>query len=444
MKNTVAAVAALLFLYAVGVRAEMCERVVHDKPMSEGAVRETDYFQLLFPNSIRQGDRTWNEMLLECNRARDSNGNRIKSATQADVPEVAAGELQRFDLPEKRIDGRYQYQGRLLANIYDYTYVLSKSRGVWNATIPYKVVINDLVKDRIDFDMGVRVWDCRTNSLSSLAPSNRHAWQLYEPSQIVGAHPGVDKPLPTGAAGKQLVYKLKQHAQPIAVTLCSNSTFFPGEERKYDQKNDLNSYKRDPENKHISLGKIQYRYDKEGSVYEGCRVRKDQELFWKDSDGVLRRTNAADWLIDNFVRVIESYWSIPNVFQVRVLIEGRNEADFSSATRALLRNRNLTTLRFATKFSYDEAVMYKSNPLMFNNFSTMMHDRDYRHEAGHALGLDDEYALDQTPIRRTSCFHSDFHPSLDVMSYIMCSLNAPELRSIYAYIPISRYLVGDK
>ena len=57
-----------------------------------------------------------------------------------------------------------------------------------------------------------------------------------------------------------------------------------------------------------------------------------------------------------------------------------------------IKNSDYLTIRFGSKFLPGANQMYKANAWQPNNFSTMTDDGTYKHEVGHAFGLDDEYA----------------------------------------------------
>ena len=108
----------------------------------------------------------------------------------------------------------------------------------------------------------------------------------------------------------------------------------------------------------------------------------------------------------------------------------------------LFKKNDHLTVRFATKFlPYKFNQMYKSNPVQFNNFSTMTTDNTYWHEVGHAFGLDDEYGGGSAAkgFKRNGCEATKYraHGS---MNYQMCAHNVTDKRLIYHYLAVSRYL----
>jgi len=371
-------------------------------------------------------------MVLQCNRQRDTKGNEIAKVTASASANADQTLLKARDLDAKIVRGHYNFFGTLVTQL-KYVYVLSKKDGVWTMVIPYEPVFNELVADRVDFEVGSRDVNTKTNTVTDVT-TDGHAWSLYDASQIVTK---------SGPSGAQ-VFALKTSPQPIAKTLCSTSTYFPGDSGKYDGESDANAYRRDPENKFISLGKIQYRYNDYDSVLEGCRVAKSRDLFWVEPEhGEVLKVKPQDWILDNFVRAAESYWTIPGKFELKLLLIGRNEAQFAKSTLNALRDDDYLTVRFATKFlPYQFNQMYKSNIIQFNNFSTMTTDGSYRHEVGHAFGLDDEYGgekKDGTIEKQNSCENADY-AGFSPATYQMCKGGVDYVHSIYHYIAASRYV----
>jgi hypothetical protein len=411
----------LLLLLAVPAGANLCDGI-KDKRTTAETGRDVDFYQQLFPNAKYFGNRQWNEIIVECNRKRDTKGNEVSKATAVSGDNADKRTLKSSELRPKVIRGHYNFFGKLITQL-KYVYVLSKEKGVWTMVIPYKADINELVEDRVDFKMGSRVVE--GDSLGGLIASG-HAWELYDASQVKGG-------------------KLQTNARPIAETLCATSTFFPGKENKYDGQNELDSHKRDPENKFISLGKIQYRYKRKTEfVVEGCRVDEKRDLFWLDpADGRLVKFKPQDFVLDNFVRVAEEYWSVPGSFELKLLMKGRNEGRFSKETLDLLRDGDHLTVHFATKFlPYQGNQMYKSNIIQFNNFSTMTTDGTYWHEVGHAFGLDDEYGGEKNDGtgKKNDC-ESPLYAAFSPASYQMCDAGVEgEPKSIYHYVAVSRYI----
>jgi hypothetical protein len=422
---------AAIALLSAQAHANLCDSV-RDTTTTAETQRDVGFYQDLFPDSASQGNRRWNEIVVQCNRQRDTKGNEIAKVTASTGSSADKTLLKSANLDPKIVRGHYNFFGTLVTQL-KYVYVLSKKDGVWTMTIPYKPVFNELVEDRVDFHIGSRSVDTTKNTVSAVS-SDGHAWQLYDASQVIAK---------TDAAGRE-TFSLKSSPLPIAKTLCSSTIYFPGDAGKYDGQNDANAYKRDPENKFISLGKIQYRYKDQDWMQEGCRVAKGRDLFWQDPvTHHVVKVKPQDWILDNFVRTAESYWTIPGKFELKLLLVGRNEANFPKATLDTLRDDDYLTVRFATKFlPYHYNQMYKSNIIQFNNFSTMTTDGSYWHEVGHAFGLDDEYGgtkQDGTIDKQNSCENADY-AGFKPTTYQMCEGGAPEVRSIYHYLAASRYI----
>jgi hypothetical protein len=412
MRHLLPVFAICLALLAPQAQADLCNQV-HDKATEDTTKKDVDFYTQLFPDTTLHGNRKWNEIVLECNRKRDTKGKEIADRTATDTDNSDKQLLKSRNLAPQIIRGHYNFYGTVVSQL-KYVYVLSKKNGEWQMTIPYAPIINDLIANRIDFNMA-------------------HAQWLYDAKQVVN-------PSSTNTT-------LKSGARSIESTLCSSFTYFPGKEGKYDNASDDKAYKRDKKNEHISLGLLQYRYSKDSSLHLGCRVDRNKDLFWRadpTSDRV-EKVKPDTWILDNFVRTAESYWSIPGVFQLKILLKGHNDDQFTGDVLKLLKVDDHLTVRFATKF-LDNGMnqMYKSNVVQLNNFSTMTTDGTYWHEVGHAFGLDDEYGgnkekKDETIYKDNGC-DSAIYTGMNPNAYQMCNGGAAEKHTIYHYLAVSRYI----
>ena len=414
-------VLAYTVLFSAYAHADLCDDVTDVvRPVVPGIENDLKLYEILFPDVTYQGDRRWNEIILQCNRRRDTKGDEVLRATGTDGANAEKQVLKSRDLDPKVIHGHYNFVGLPIGGLlsFKYVYILERKDGVWTMIIPYKPLFNELVPNRVDFDFS-------------------HAAQLYEASQVV---------TPSNTA--QIV-TLKPGADSIATTLCATTTFFPGDAGKYDDKA---LHQRDPENKFISLGKIQYQYEKGGDTFSGCRVDKNRDLYWRwDSTGDRAvKVTPQGWILDNFVRTAEAYWSVPGVFKLKLLLEGHNESSFPKSTLDLLQAGDHLTAHFATKFLRAHFnQMYKSNVFQVNNFSTMTIDGSYWHEVGHAFGLDDEYGFVNAEEGKNSCRNKRMSSLYATSAYQMCEGGVSDdgniyKRTIYHYIAVSRYLTKQK
>ncbi|MBX3332051.1 MAG: hypothetical protein KF722_16720 [Nitrospira sp.] len=416
MKSTILSI---LFLGAIllgsTAHADLCKSVTElVRPVTPGIENDEKLYEELFSDATYQGDRRWNGIILQCNRQRDTKGDEVLKITGSAAGNGETEVLKAADLDPKVIRGHYDFVGLPIGSLlgFKYVYMLSKEDGVWTMIIPYKPLFNELVEGRVDFD-----------------PS--HAEQLYDASQVSDPSDNVQ------------VFALNSDAKPISSTLCSTSTYFPGDAGKYDDKQ---LHRRDPENKFISHGLIEYRYEKDGDTFTGCRVKKNIDLYWRWDGGRNQavKVTPQGWILDNFVRTSEAYWSIPGIFRLKLLLEGHNDASFPQSTRNLFQKGDHLTVRFATKFLRAHFnQMYKSNVFQPNNFSTMTIDGSYWHEVGHAFGLDDEYGFVEDEGKK-SCKNTRFTGLYDTLSYQMCDGGATEKRTIYQYIAVSRYLTKQQ
>ncbi len=430
-----------LALAVAPAHADLCDSVAGGagaSPTPATVLDEAFYEQLFssFPSNLI-GNKTWDAIVLQCNRQRDTKGDDVAAVTQSTMGNAGKRQLSSADLEAKVIRGHYNFYGQL-ATQQKYVYILSKSGGRWTMIIPYKAQIHQLHGGSIDLSMGRRPVDAAGNPGSS--DMNGTAWRIYEQTEVVTA------------PGKAPV--LASSARPIAETLCGATTFVPGREHDYDGKNGANAYKRDRDNAAILLGKIQFRYGQKAAntvnlgdqLVEGCRVPEFDTVFVADQYGVLPATSTTPkaFILDNFKQVAQTYWTIndpsdpakPPLFDLKLLLRGLNDQDFPKATLALLRDGDFLTADFATQFQVNDREMYKSNPIAFNNFSTMTLDTTYQHEVGHAFGLDDEYA------QRGGLADCQDHGYAGFRStdYKMCNQETAEVRSIYHYIAASRYV----
>src|SRR5437868_12899909 len=156
----------------------------------------------------------------------------------------------------------------------------------------------------VDLRSGYLDIDHRNGTVSRLN-EYENAKHLYDASQVVASPKSSTR------------FAVKSGAVPIVETpLCSTTTYFKGEQDKYKGESDADAYKRDPENKFISLGKIQYmNHDDDKAVLEGCRVDKDQDLYWETDPATKRgevvKVKPQKYVLDNFVRTVEEFWTIP-------------------------------------------------------------------------------------------------------------------------------------
>ncbi len=435
--------------YQQVANATLCESV-QDGTVGSYARRDVNIYQELFPDTTHRGNRKWNEIVAECNRTRDSKGKEILRALLEDDRHDLKNTLKRPDLDYKVIRGKYKYMGtgadigvEVVMNL-KYVYLLGKTNGVWEMIIPYKAELNDKEKNRVDFYVGYKYFDDTTERFGALNKEDSreeryHAWQLYDSSQVMANSRQSSNPA---------TYTLADvaNAQPITETLCATSTYYPGKANKYAGQSGVNASKRDKWNKHISLGRIEYYNKKEQRLYIGCRVKKDEDLYWRPgvASNKVIRVKPFNWVRDNFVRVTEKFWSIDNVFNLKILIKGYNGRRIPLEIRNLLEENDHLATNFATYFRGRE--MYKADqPFVINNFSTMTEDQTLIHEVGHAFGLDDEYGgRDKNSKPKENHCENKLYKKFDTTEYVMCDQEAPETRSMYHYLAASRYGTKQK
>jgi hypothetical protein len=346
------------------------------------------------------GERKWNRVILQCNRIRDTNGALVSVRTASKKDNKWKRLLRKKNLKRKVIRGKFNFLGAGVLLNMNYVYVLRKKKGVWHMTIPYKPILADFRKNKVDFDDG-------------------HAMKLYAASAI----------RKTGGA-----LALRKNPKSLWTSHCTKTVYYPGKKKKYAGKP---LYKRDKRNRHIKLGRIAYQYGKGGTIKEGCRVNTGMDIYWVNAKGKIIKTKPKRWVYSNFVRVAEKYWSIPGVFRLHLWMKGHNDGKYKTVKK-LLRKTDHLTVRFATMFlPHGFNQMYKSNPLQPFNFSTMTTNNTHEHEVGHAFGLDDEYGGG----KKNDCNKYLNTDSYKTRNYTMCAHNVTAKRTIYHYIAVSRYVL---
>ncbi len=343
--------------------ADLCDSVQGGGGTSPTKVTglEMSLYHDLFPNVPTQGNDTWNQVIVLCNRQRDNKGKQVAAVTQTEGDNASKKQLRSPDLETKVIRGHYNFWGAVPFG-QKYVYVLSKSAGKWTMIIPYQAQIRQLNGGSIDLGLGHRWVD--TSGALGRTKGDGDAFRLYDASQV------------TTTAG---VTTLIPAARSIAETMCNTTTFFPAQEHAYDGQNGANSYKRDRQNKSIQLGKLQFRYGndpKKDPLFEGCRVPNYTLVYWVPVSSRITRerdiattrpttegpptatptprvslvsATAQEFVLQNFQEVAETYWIIPGVFELKLLMLGRNDNDFPKATLALLRNDDHLTVNFANR-----------------------------------------------------------------------------------------------
>ena len=422
--------------------AGICNASRDLEPDDDSKVEERHHRDV-FTKRAYFGNRAYNQLLIQCNRKRDSNGKEVQKVfSDADDPGFYSL-LKESDLDWKVIRGKYKFYGKVP---FSYVYLLSKKNNVWQLVIPYKAKIRDLSPGRVDLFRGNRPVTDAEKGVIGPSDKSGPAWLFYENDQVTNE---------TAAGLSQTV--VKSNAKSIAHTLCSDTTYTKGKD-KYDGQSGFNSHKRDRENKHITLGRIQYRYKSldPNNVKEGCRVDKNKALYYADpllgqnanGKAIVRKVLPGDWVLENFVAVAEEYWSRSPDFRLRLWLKGFNDDDIHQNIQRRFEPDDHLTLNFATKFMRGNNQMYKSNAYQYNNFSTMTNDGTYMHEVGHAMGLDDEYGasaniLGLVEIGEDSACDNGHFNSLGTPlpeTYMMCDGYADsEVTTVYQYLAVSRY-----
>jgi hypothetical protein len=413
----------LTLLPVADASANLCLSVKDLKVKSE-TLKEISLYKELFPNADYHGSHEYNGFLLECNRKRDTKGRTIRKMLTKSAWSDMETLLKKSDLSPYLYKAKYKFFG---IAFFKMSYLIWKENDVWKMVLPYKPIINDVVKNRIDFNL-------------------EHAEELYEESQVTASGTGSNK-----------IYAAT--GSSIKDTLCSTTTFFSGKSHKYDGKNDDNAHKRDRANKHIDLGGIQYSYERSDGTYRiknGCRVKQNVHLYGVNPvSQKFEKILPEHWILNNFERIAEEHWSKPDNFELHVLLKGHNESRLESSVREhvnkYIKNSSYLKIRFGAKFLPNSNQMYKANVWQPNNFSTMTTDGTYIHEVGHAFGLDDEYAQKSKDKSRRHCEHIQYDQfdgtsgsnTYTINDYTMCDGYGDQVNTIYQYIAVSRYVLGE-
>src|SRR5258706_1037040 len=96
--------------------ANLCDSVKNKAPTAETG-RDVDFYQQLFPDSLHFGNRRWNEIVLQCNRQRDTKGKEVAQSTSASGDNAGKQQLKSRDLPTKVIPGHFNFFGKLAAQL---------------------------------------------------------------------------------------------------------------------------------------------------------------------------------------------------------------------------------------------------------------------------------------------------------------------------------------
>jgi len=81
MKKLCLAICTGTLLLSAQAQANLCDSV-KDTTTTAETQRDVGFYQELFPDAALQGNRRWNEIVLQCNRQRDTKGNEIGKVTK--------------------------------------------------------------------------------------------------------------------------------------------------------------------------------------------------------------------------------------------------------------------------------------------------------------------------------------------------------------------------
>ncbi|MGB0647668.1 MAG: hypothetical protein ACPGQS_10860, partial [Bradymonadia bacterium] len=419
----------VVFLLSGHASADLC-KAVKDLKVEAKTNKEIKLYKSLFPEQNYFGSQKYNAFVLECNRKRDATGKTLsKILTESDWSDMK-NTLKKKNLPAHFFKFTYKFAGVFPFKM---RYAVWKKNGEWQVLIPYRYEIIETIKNRVDLN-------------------ETHASNLYDLSQI-----------DVKGKGKNTTYERKTGARPVWETKCGGPpTYVKGKAGKYKGKSGSNAHKRDRKNKFIDRGKIEYKQGKKGSLRTGCRVKRKTHLYGEDPlTKKFVKIRPDHWILKNFIAQGEAHWSTPNNFRLHIALKGFNEKWMDPAAKKVLKalvtkKDEYLPVKFASEFMpHHGNQMYKSNIFQPHNFSTMTTDGTHDHEIGHALGLDDEYEF-VGKISKTSCQHAQYtntatqennlrtgSRTYTISRYTMCKGYGGQDNTIYHYIAISRYLLGE-
>jgi hypothetical protein len=108
--------------------ANFCGKGITQRARSEAQELLAERFAL--PTDVYGGDTSYNELVIACNRARDTKGNEIEK-------EITARHDFPADLPPRTVKGHFNYFGQLAAGL-RYAYQLERNGNQWTVTIPMR------------------------------------------------------------------------------------------------------------------------------------------------------------------------------------------------------------------------------------------------------------------------------------------------------------------
>ena len=101
-------------LLSTQAHANLCKSVRGTDPSpTSDTKKDVDFYQELFPDGTYHGKRKWNEIIVQCNRQRDTKGNQISKVTASGSNNADKRTLKASDLDPKVIRGHYNFFGTL-------------------------------------------------------------------------------------------------------------------------------------------------------------------------------------------------------------------------------------------------------------------------------------------------------------------------------------------
>lgn len=313
--------------------ANLCEKSnITDRHRAEAKLIRGEYFARSANSSLDYvGDDEYNAWILACNRQRDNRGKEI----DAEINPNTGGKFA-DDLPEVSIKGQFSYYGNsVAANAFtslEYRYRLRRSQGKWIVTLPIELDLPGVVYGRDQRGQPVAVLKNRIDISQFLAV--KLGLMSHDGYGTLECDQGREKwkTAPNGVMPRRFV----------------------------------------------DMGFIGPAH----ATYEGvaCRLPMDRVV----PGGKL----LLDEFYEYWTRSIETAWNGSLGFSVKVLIVGHDGID-DTLMKELKRDDQIWHIH--TTLDPNQRPRYRAAFLSQPHFYTGAYPDTIAHEAGHELGLDDEY-----------------------------------------------------
>jgi hypothetical protein len=104
MRKTLLLMLTCILVLSEHAHANLCDSV-KDRTTTAETKNDVNFYEELFPDITDRGSRTWNEIILQCNRQRDTKGNDVSNVVVVASSNTAKQLLKVRDLETKVIRG---------------------------------------------------------------------------------------------------------------------------------------------------------------------------------------------------------------------------------------------------------------------------------------------------------------------------------------------------